>query len=281
MLTTVGTRLKFDEIGAWSEVKLEIIDQYAVAYSTILSAQGAPRFHHVYIDGFAGAGIHKSRSTGEMVPGSPLRALSVRPPFKEFFFIDLDSARAKNLRHLSENRRDVHVYEGDCNSILLQHVFPNVQYRDYKRGLCILDPYGLHLNWEVIATAGKMETLDIFLNFPVADMNRNVFWRDPTGVDLADIARMNAFWGDNSWSSVAYTTQTTLWGYPEKESNQVIAAAFRERLRTVAGFKRVPAPMPMRNSKGATVYYLFFASQKNTAEHIVLDIFRKHGAGRS
>jgi len=32
----------------------------------------------------------------------------------------------------------------------------------------------------------------------------------------------------------------------------------------------------MRNSRGAIVYYLFFASQKDTAEHIVLDIFKKY-----
>ncbi len=33
----------------------------------------------------------------------------------------------------------------------------------------------------------------------------------------------------------------------------------------------------MRNSIGATVYYLFFASQKQTAEKIAKDIFRKYG----
>lgn len=33
----------------------------------------------------------------------------------------------------------------------------------------------------------------------------------------------------------------------------------------------------MRNSKGATVYYLFFASQKPVAGQIVDDIFKKYG----
>ena len=41
-------------------------------------------------------------------------------------------------------------------------------------------------------------------------------------------------------------------------------------------FARVPEALPMRNSKGAVVYYLFFASQKDTAENIVLDIFKKY-----
>jgi len=52
--------------------------------------------------------------------------------------------------------------------------------------------------------------------------------------------------------------------------------AFRERLRKVAGFKNVVEPTPMRNSKGAIVYYLFFASQKDVANRIVKHIFKKY-----
>jgi hypothetical protein len=38
-----------------------------------------------------------------------------------------------------------------------------------------------------------MKTVEMFLNFPVADMNRNVFWRrDVDNVDPGDIERMNA-----------------------------------------------------------------------------------------
>ena len=54
-------KLKLDEIGYWSEIKLDIIREYAKAYSTILAAQEKPRFHHVYIDAFAGAGVHLSK----------------------------------------------------------------------------------------------------------------------------------------------------------------------------------------------------------------------------
>ena len=74
-----GTRrLKFDEIGYWSEIKLDIIKDYASAYSRILAAQTKPALHHVYIDAFAGAGVHISKATGEYVPGSPTNALLVQ-----------------------------------------------------------------------------------------------------------------------------------------------------------------------------------------------------------
>ena len=124
-----------------------------------------------------------------------------------------------------------------------------------------------------------MGTIDIFLNFPVADMNRNVLWRDPEGVDPSDIERMNSFWGDESWKNAAYSKALPdLFGYEEseKKSNEEIAQAFRDRLRKDAGFNHVPSPIPMRNSTGATIYYLFFASQKPVAQKIVEDIFNKY-----
>jgi len=37
----------------------------------------------------------------------------------------------------------------------------------------------------------------------------------------------------------------------------------------------------MRNSHGAVVYYLYFASQKDVANKIVREIFETHGARRA
>ena len=274
--------LKFDQIGIWSEVKLAIIRDYSQEYSKILSAQRNPPFHHVYVDGFSGPGEHIAKRTGEFVRGSPLNALAVAPPFKEHFLVDLDGDKVEHLRGLVGDRPDVHILCGDCNRVLLDDVFPNVRYDQYRRGLCLLDPYGLTLNWGVIAAAGVSGSMDIFLNFPVMDMNRNAIWRDPSGVDPDGVARMTTFWGDESWRGIAYppARQGDLFNpdASEKASNEVIAEAFRQRLKEVAGFKYVLKPMPMRNSTRAVVYYLMFASHKNVAGKIVRHIFDKYQA---
>jgi three-Cys-motif partner protein len=241
-----------------------------------LAAQRNPSLEHVYIDAFAGAGVHVKKRTQDFVPGSPLNALNIRPPFKKYQLIDIKQEKVETLRALIGPREDVLIYPGDCNRILVEKIFPQVRYEQYRRGLCILDPYGLQLNWEVILMAGKMKSIDMFLNFPIMDINRNVLRRNSEGVKRAQSERMNAFWGDDSWRKIAYRTDTGLFGDPEKQSNEVVAAAFRMRLKEVAGFARVPEPLAMRNSRGATIYYLFFASQKNTAEDIVLYIFNKH-----
>src|SRR5688572_25221301 len=119
----------FDEIGYWSEIKLEILKKYGHAYSTILSKH--PNLYHVYIDGFAGAGVHIRKGSDELIPGSPLNALHIVPPFKEYFLIDLDGDKVALLEKAVGNRPNVHVYRGDCNKVLLNDVFPKVRWENY------------------------------------------------------------------------------------------------------------------------------------------------------
>lgn len=280
----MADQLNYDEIGYWSEIKLDIIKEYASAYSRILSSQITPQFYHLYMDAFAGPGKHISKSTGEFVPGSPENALFVEPPFKEYHFIDLDKQKVESLELMAGSRKDVHIYLGDCNQVMLNNVLPRAKYEDYRRALCVLDPYGLHLDWEVISIAGQMKSVEIFLNFPVADMNRNVLWRKTEGVSPVQIRRMNRFWGDDSWRKEAYvpSRQIKIFGEEEleKTSNERIAEAFRKRLIEVAGFANVPRPIAMRNSQNTIVYYLFFASQKPVAEDIVKYIFNKYADRR-
>jgi len=277
-------QLKYDEIGYWSEVKLDIIKEYASAYSRIMSSQTSPQFYHLYIDAFAGSGKHISKSTGEFVSGSPENALLVKPPFREYHLIDLDKQKIESLENMAGTCREIYIYHGDCNHVMLDSVFPRAKYENYRRALCVLDPYGLHLNWDVISKAGQMKSVDIFLNFPVADINRNVLWRKPENVSPSQIERMSRFWGDDSWHKEAYalSKQIKMFGEEEleKASNQQIAAAFRKRLIDVAGFVNVPEPIAMRNSQNAVIYYLFFASQKPVAGDIVKYIFNKYADKR-
>jgi three-Cys-motif partner protein len=265
-----------DEVGRWTEIKLEIIRDYAEAYSRILSARKEIR-RHIYIDAFAGSGRHISRTTGEIIAGSPQIAIDVAPPFSEYHFIDLNHEKTAELRRLARARSNVFVYDGDCNDVLLENVFPRCRYEDYSRALCLLDPYGLNINWDVPKVAGSLGTVDMFYNFMIMDANMNVLWKNPAAVPDDQVERMTSVWGDESWRSVAYRQEPGLFGPIDmKRENEAIAEAFRQRLRKVAGFKHVLRPLPMRNSKAAVIYYLFFASPKDVASRIVKDIFDKY-----
>lgn len=270
----------FDVIGIWSEVKLAIIKEYASAYATILDAtrrDKIPSLRWLYIDAYAGPGVHLSKRTGQMVEGSPLIALSTSPPFSEYHFIDADPKRAAQLRRLTGDRNDVFIYSADCNEVLLQKVFPRAEYDRYRRALCLLDPYNINLRWEVIETAGKMGTVDVFLNFMIMDINRNVLRKNPDKAIQSKVEQLTRLWGDETWIDAAYDTSGNLFGDPEKVSNERFEAAWRERLKKKAGFKFVSKPMPMKTKTNSVIYYLYFASQKPVAAGIVDDIFKKYG----
>jgi three-Cys-motif partner protein len=272
-----GVPFDFDEIGYWSELKLQIVEKYGTAYTKAFKKNG--RLQKYYIDGFSGAGVHLSKKTATQIEGSPVRALKVSPPFDGFYFIDLDEEKTSYLQIICGNRSDVRIYTGDATQYLTKEILPQIQYKKYKRALCLLDPYGLHLDWEAIYQAGQSKAIDMFLNFPVMDVNRNAIWKNPERVTRDGIERMNKFWGDESWKQVAYVAspQGNFFG-PEvvKQGNEEIVAAFAQRLKKIAGFQFVPKPLPMKNRTNAVVYYLFFASQKPVAEKIITDIFRKY-----
>jgi len=265
-----------DEVGPWTEIKLEILKKYAQAYTQVLSRQESIR-RYIYIDAFAGPGTHISREKGVEINGSPAIAMQVSPAFSEYHLIDLTRSKANELRNKYGNRENVFIYEEDCNQILCQKIFPRCRFEDYARALCLLDPYAISVDWEVLETAGEMRSIEVFYNFMIMDGNMNVFRTDPSKVTPEQIARMDRVWGDHSWRDIVYRKEEDLFGNIEiKNDNPHIAEAFRKRLLDVAGFKYVPKPVPMKNSCGSVIYYLYFASPNRTGHKIVEEIFSKY-----
>lgn len=125
-----------------------------------------------------------------------------------------------------------------------------------------------------------MGSIEIFLNFPLYDMNLNVLWHDPGKVKEHQRARMNAFWGDDSWQEVAYQRQPGLFEETlERTSGREIAEGFRSRLLEVARFKFATKPLPMR-FKNRVLYYLLFASQNENGYKIAQEIFDNYSRGK-
>ena len=269
--------VKLDEIGVWSEIKIAILREYASAFTRILKTQAWCK-GCCYIDAFAGAGVHVSKTTGEMVPGSPLNALLVEPRFDRIVLIDLEEGKVESLKTLCGHDKRVEIEPGDCNEVLLDKVAPSLLYSSYWRGLCVLDPYGIHgktLRWQTIKQIADLGTVDIFLNFPLMDINRNTLRSRLANADNADVAAFNTFWGSDDWKDIMY--QSDLFGDLDKiGNNKKLATAFQTRLKNVAGFEFVPEPILMRNSKGSELYFLYFASHQSVAQKVIFDIFKKH-----
>lgn len=276
-----------DDIGPWSEVKLDIIKDYASAYSTIFHSPRQSWATHIYVDAFSGPGVNISRRSGDLIAGSPLNALMIENPFKEYYLIDADGDKTKLLRSLVDEQLStmsapvptVKIFSGDSNPILLDVIFPRVEANSRLRALCLLDPYKKRdLDWEVVRRAGSTKRIELFINVPMLDIERNVLRRDFTKVSKSEIEKMNRFWGDESWQSV-FSNRKTLFGDLDRvkaESSNKLVKDYKKRLKNIAGFAFVTEPLVMRNSSGGIVYYLYFASPNRTGAKIVSDIFGRY-----
>lgn len=269
--------VKLDKVGIWSEIKLAILREYACAFTRILKSKSWCK-GCCYIDAFAGAGMHISKATGEMISGSPLNALLVEPRFDRIVLIDLDAEKMESLKAICGNDKRVEIEHGDCNEILLSKIVPSLPYSSYWRGLCVLDPYGIHgktLRWQTIKKLADLRTVDIFLNFPLMDINRNTLRKRLVNVDDTDVAAFTEFCGTEDWKKEMY--QNDLFGDPVKSiNNKTLAEWFRKRIESVGGFEFVPEPILMRNSKGGKLYFLYFASHQAVPHKVISDIFNKY-----
>jgi three-Cys-motif partner protein len=270
-----------EAIGIWTEIKLRIIQEYAAAYTTILKEKPWCRAY-AYIDAFAGGGEFVSKEDRQrLIAGSPLNALNVSHKFTEYHFIDIDPTKIARLNELVAGRPEtIHPYVGDANQVLPQRILPRFQYDSFKRALCILDPCGVDIEWATIQSIGQAKTMDVFLNFPLMDINRNAALKKLETADPQQGARLTKIWGDESWKDLAYVEQRDLFSQSvlvkKIKGNETLKQGFMARLKDVAGFKFVPDPILMRNQQGGPLYFLFFASYQPVAQKIVQDIFEKY-----
>lgn len=273
--------VKLDSIGTWSQAKHAIISQYAAAYTQILSNQGYLKFH--YIDGFCGAGENTSKNTGELLKGSPLHVLGTDSPFTSYYFIDSDEGKTGYLRNLCDKEYShlkdrIFIETGDSNEII-KELLPKFSYKRYDRILCLLDPYGLHLDWDVIVKLGNLGKdegtgiVDIMINFPIMDINRNYGLKDPSAVSKDD-PRMKFFWGDDSWYAELYK-ETGLFNLEKKMRYENLVNAYSERLKKQAGFDFAPKPVKLTNTINAPLFYFCFASHNRTATKVATYLYNK------
>ncbi len=270
-----------DEVGKWTEDKLNILEKYLNAYTKIFKNQNFKGYH--YIDAFAATGRHISKEDQRLIKGSPRIALSLKYPFTSYTFIEKDSKRVEKLKKLREeySDRDIEIIQDDCNNALIKFIVPRIRYEYYERGFVFLDPYGLHVKMETIKNISETGALEVFVNFSIMAYNRTMGVSNP---QEDNINRMHDIMGDSEWrneiTSVQYTlnlTEEADLTYLNKHWKNLVTA-YKKRLQKI--FKFVSTPLYMTNTKNAPLYALIFAGHNETGKEIMENIINKHTRGK-
>jgi three-Cys-motif partner protein len=145
--------LAIRDAGPWVRDKLGILRKYMPAFG-MACRNKAPEWF--YVEGFAGPGVNRIRTTGEFVWGSSMLALQTEPAFAACLLVDLDEGSIRALQARSEpfGPRAV-IRRGDCNEILL----PLMRDRVHRLAPClsVMDPEGPHLAWETVVEIAEFK----------------------------------------------------------------------------------------------------------------------------
>ncbi|MBA4007792.1 MAG: hypothetical protein C0486_03305 [Erythrobacter sp.] len=227
--------------GEHTRRKLDVVAKYLSAYVTVMKKQ---RFRLFYVDGFAGSGGSTSKAdlldsdpalfpTSDMVEGSPLRALSVDPPFDKYLFIE---KAEKNIKSLSEvcakfPDRNYEVWPGDANE-KLREFCQGIKRNKSDRAVVFLDPFGLSVEWETICDLASTEKVDLWYLVPVDGMSRQI---KNDGSFLPGAQRIDVLWGSQAWRTEAVRKvempQDLFGGVDERLEKNAKAKQFSEMFR--------------------------------------------------
>ncbi len=261
-------------VGPWAKQKLDALEHYLAAYHNVMKNQ---RFKLIYIDAFAGTGRSRLRvpeqdetnlglfldsEQEEFIEGSPLRALRTGRGFDQYYFFDADERRATLLHDLKDEYpdKDVHVAVVDANRGV-QKLARRFRVSPNARGVAFLDPYGPHLEWNTVEALAKTHKVDVIINFPLAmAINRLVTRNAEIPQNWMDL--LDKCFGTREWHDMAYKRENGWFGNDlPKKSNKAaerLLGLYHRRLKEAFG--HTVNPSLLRNTQGAPLYYLMWAS---------------------
>jgi three-Cys-motif partner protein len=254
--------------GSWVTEKLDYLERYINIFETSMHSKPWRKRH--YIDLFTGPGKCFVRETRDVHFGSPLLALTTLHPFTDYFFVDINPDNIATLRRrcsVSSMYDRVQYFVGDSN-LVVQEIVDRILTvdREYIPGrwsslnLAFLDPDGLELQWETVATLARPHTMDLIIHYPQSGLGRYIGQafktEEQTVVDL--------FFGGTEWRKIYKKMQNsqTRFGI-----HRLLMDHYKEKLQDL-GYKEAfrddevgDEPLIRNAKRKAPLYRLLFASK--------------------
>jgi three-Cys-motif partner protein len=269
--------------GYWTRAKLEMLADYLAAFATASKSQS----ERIYLDAFAGEGAGLDRLTGEAFLGSAQIALEAAQGagFTKFRYFEMGQRAAELQSRLRADYpdRDIKVYEGDCNATILDALKELAPLR-WAPTFAFLDPDGMELAWNTLvalanhkrgyrsASSTKPEyKVELWMLFSTSGIVRTLAL-DEAKVSADDTARASRLFGSEEWKPIHELRQAAT--ISAAEAREEYVNLMRWRLEHVLGY-RFTHPFELKNTKGATLYHMIFATDSDAGTRIMEAIYAK------
>jgi three-Cys-motif partner protein len=269
--------LPMRESGPWVAEKLDYLKRYIDVFETSMRKKWSTRH---YIDLFAGPGKCVCRKTGLVYLGSPLLALTTEHPFTDYFFADIDPDSISVLQqrcNASPHSTRIRFTGDDANRVA-RRIVEQIQGIP-SLNLAFLDPDGLELQWETVATLAQIERLDLIIHYSQMGLNRAM----PKVFRAESLSDIDHFFGDTEWRTIYEKYRR----HEEQFLHRQLMDYYKRKLRRL-GYREtlrddeVGAEPLIRNEKNAPLYRLLFASKHPLGLEFWQKVVRRdvYGQGR-
>lgn len=273
--------------GNWTEKKIEILVEYAIAYLQIMKKHTYWKL--LYFDGFAGSGfIVQDKSVDiQLTIGAARRIVEIDTPrsFDHYYFVEKIKKNADMLKNFTQDifpHKNIKVVRKDCNDKLkdLSNYLKSPKGKKTKV-LAYIDPCGMQLEWTSLESIKSLD-VDMWVLVPTG-LGVNRLLNKNGIISSGWLKRLVKFLGmsEEEIKKYFYFTENipTLFGdeiLQSKVENAIKKSAilYRDRLNEI--FEYVTTPFVLRNTKGTIMYHLFMASNNKTAAKIANDIIKKY-----
>jgi len=275
--------------GNWTEIKIEILVEYAKAYLTIMNKYADKyNWRLLYFDGFAGSGFI-TKGKGEhkrKIVGAAKRILEIEKPrpFDEYYFVEKDNQFAIGLEKVvaQYKNKKTYIVNEDCNKkIQSMGQFLNSSKGKKYKVLAYIDPCGMQLNWDSLKTI-KESNVDAWILVPTG-MGVNRLLKKDGNISNAWIEKLMHFLGMSKTEILDYFYSQknilTLFGEEiettkKQKAIEKSAELYQSRLSEL--FEFVTKPYILKNSTNSIMFHLYMVTNNKTAIKIANEIIDKY-----
>jgi three-Cys-motif partner protein len=253
-----------------------MLADYLPAFNTA-SSKKAPQT--LYLDLFAGRDRNLSRTTGEEISGSPRVALNTVPRFTKVVLFELpaQAARLKADLDAAYPERDFEVIPGDCNEEL-DPVLSRLRRDRWNHAptFALLDQQAAEIRWSTIEELADFKRggrfkVELWLLFAHSMLPRGLAADDHQAVERFT-ERITTMYGSAEWKDAYEGRRRSL--VSPAELRDELLNLMRWRLEKVLGYK-VTHHFEMKNTRGAPLYNMIFATDNEAGEKIMKYIYGK------
>jgi three-Cys-motif partner protein len=265
--------------GDWTALKLDVIANYLECHAGELRNKPsvARPYRRIYVDGFSGSGYRgigsqrpqifpdlAAPAPQQFLDSSAALALKGDPRFDEYLFLERSRERAARLEAMPTDLArgaQVRVSQADANAELRRLCDQDWSLR---RGLILLDPYAMEIDWETVEAIAETKAIDLCLMIPLGFGVARISG-DITELPVEWRARLAHLLGTSEWHvplpapEVEPSPLIPEDNGPGAALGQTIGRRFHERLAPMfAGVAK--EPMVLRGPTKAPLYALCYAA---------------------